>query len=161
MWIPENVLLLFLLYFLRSCFFPLFFSICLVLQEEGWAVKLSCSKFHWSVFVITYVDERLHKEKIFNTGQIKECSAEVLFLLPWFFFSPTSCVVSRLRVNCVGVMDILTLPTMDQASIQNYIQHWQVGAVDLEGTSVESHWFWLLICFVSLWGCCCCFNTVF
>lgn len=96
MWIPENVLLLFLLYFLRSCFFPLFFSICLVLQEEGWAVKLSCSKFHWSVFVITYVDERLHKEKIFNTGQIKECSAEVLFLLPWFFFFPNFLCCSQI-----------------------------------------------------------------
>ncbi|XP_070197753.1 PAN2-PAN3 deadenylation complex subunit pan3-like isoform X2 [Littorina saxatilis] len=31
----------------------------------------------------------------------------------------------RLRVNCVGVMDILTLPTMDQGNLQNYIQHWQ------------------------------------
>lgn len=31
----------------------------------------------------------------------------------------------RLRINCVGVMDILTLPTIDQNSIQSYIHHWQ------------------------------------
>lgn len=32
---------------------------------------------------------------------------------------------ARLRVNCVGVMDILSLPNMDQATMVNYIQHWQ------------------------------------
>lgn len=32
---------------------------------------------------------------------------------------------SRLRVNCVGVMDVLSLPNMDQATMMNYIQHWQ------------------------------------
>ncbi|KAL8575598.1 hypothetical protein ACOMHN_028619 [Nucella lapillus] len=31
----------------------------------------------------------------------------------------------RLRINCVGIMDILTLPTIDQNSIQSYIHHWQ------------------------------------
>nr|KAG5689423.1 hypothetical protein BaRGS_012245 [Batillaria attramentaria] len=31
----------------------------------------------------------------------------------------------RLRVNCVGVMDVLSLPNMDQATMMNYIQHWQ------------------------------------
>ena len=37
----------------------------------------------------------------------------------------------RLRVNCVGVMDILALPTIDQQNLQNYIQHWQVRHIYL------------------------------
>ncbi|XP_025085760.1 PAN2-PAN3 deadenylation complex subunit Pan3-like isoform X2 [Pomacea canaliculata] len=32
---------------------------------------------------------------------------------------------SRLRVNCVGVMDVLSLPSMDQATIMNFLPHWQ------------------------------------
>ena len=109
---------------------------------------------NWYRWVITDTDERLCKPKLVIAGQIELCSS--MFWSPFLFLDICSLtcwgVPCRLRVNCVGVMDILTLPTMDQASIQNYIQHWQVRAVDWKWISVESCCFFLCLP-VLFWAC--------